>query len=353
MKNNNYLKINVILAAFGMMIASCTDNENPTVETPPVEEAYIELNGGGTTFPNMVFVDLSAEEQVAVRRDSWDFAFSNGSAFQVLINGTTGAMAYETAYTVFSEVDEAYVNNLKSSGSLDLSFNNLSGILRVDNPSNPLNNGSVFGNLANNEQEAKVFIVNRGESGADTREWIKVKIYVSNNKYIIEYAPSNSNEVTKVEVSKNESHNFIYFSIDNGIVEVEPVKEKWDFVWTAGTSSTPYAQATDGTLAYFFQDLVYHNIYGGVGAKEMLESDLPYEGFDIQDLQGLNFNVDNRLTIGSNWRSGGGPTSSPSARGDRYYIIKDKAGNHYKLRFLSLTTGGERGRPSLEYALIK
>lgn len=90
-----------------------------------------------------------------------------------------------------------------------------------------------------------------------------------------------------------------------------------------------------------------------MGAAVVMEEFKAYENFEETDLAGITFNTDDRLTIGSSWRSGGGPNASPAVREDRYYLLKDKKGNIYKLRFLSLTSGGERGRPSLEYALVK
>ncbi|WP_255157753.1 HmuY family protein [Siphonobacter sp. BAB-5385] len=40
---------------------------------------------------------------------------------------------------------------------------------------------------------------------------------------------------------------------------------------------------------------------------------------------------------------------------DRFYVIKDAAGNVYKLKFINYTStdGGERGYPNIEYKLVK
>jgi hypothetical protein len=41
---------------------------------------------------------------------------------------------------------------------------------------------------------------------------------------------------------------------------------------------------------------------------------------------------------------------------DRFYVLKDSYGNYYKLRFTKFgtgTDGTERGRPEIEYALLK
>jgi hypothetical protein len=333
-------------------LISCEPKDDPIVELPPAEEGFIEINGGGATFPNMVFVSLRKEEQLAIARKNWDLAFNTSADFKVLINGTTGALAYETTATDINAVGEAQAEPLRTAGELELTFTNLNGILHVDNAANPLS-GPAVNPVSATDGENKVYILNRGSSGTDARPWKKIRILRKDGKYVLQHADITATTFSSIEIPKNPSLNSVYFSFEGGIVSVEPEKENWDFVWNAGTSTTPYPQATNGTLAYFFQDLIYHNIYGGASAVQVLEADIAYENFTELDIAGLTLNSDNRLTIGSNWRSGGGPTSGPAIRNDRYYVLKDVRGNVYKLRFLSLTTGGERGKPTFEYALVK
>jgi hypothetical protein len=333
-------------------IVSCDPKEDPIVEIPPSEEGFIEINGGGATFPNMVFVNLRKEKQLAVGRIKWDLAFYTGSEFKVLINGTTGALAYETTGSDINAVGEAQAAPLRTSGELELSFTNFKSILYVDNAQNPLSN-PVINPVSAMDAENKVYILNRGSSGTEARPWKKIRLLRKDGKYVLQYADIAATTFTSVEITKNPNLNLVYFSFEEGVVSIEPEKQNWDFVWTAGTSAIPFGQAINGTLAYFFQDLVYHNIHGGVSAVQVLESEIAYENFSELDISALSFNFDNRLTVGSNWRSGGGPTSAPAIRNDRYYLLKDVDGNYYKVRFLSLTKDGERGRPSFEYALVK
>nr|WP_040669745.1 HmuY family protein [Nitritalea halalkaliphila] len=85
----------------------------------------------------------------------------------------------------------------------------------------------------------------------------------------------------------------------------------------------------------------------------VMEADIAYEDFAASDLMGLSLNTDNRLAMGASWRGGGGPNQAPSMLDDRYFIVRDAQGNHYKLRWVSLTRNGERGRPSFEYTLVQ
>lgn len=341
-----------ILGALAAFMLSCAESEEPLLEVPPMEEGFIEINGGGASFPNSVFIDLSKGEQLPVGRKKWDLAFSTGPDFKVLINGTTGALAYPTGVSDMDAVGEEQAKPLRASGRLEMSFTNMQAILSVDLPSDPLS-APVMGSVSASATSNQVFILNRGSFGLDPRPWKKIRVLIQNGRYLLQHADVNSASFSTLEVSKNKDYNFIYVSFEEGIVQVEPKKEDWDFMWSAGTSTTPFPQAVNGTLAYPFQDLVFHNIYGNVGAVQMMESNIAYENFNENNLTGLEFNQNNRLTIGSNWRGGGGPNVSPTIRNDRYYIIRDTRGNIYKVRFIALTRDGERGRPSFEFALVK
>ena len=77
-----------------------------------------------------------------------------------------------------------------------------------------------------------------------------------------------------------------------------------------------------------------------------------YENFTEANLTGVLF-TSSQVGIGASWRSGGGPGTAPAVRSDRFYLAKDAEGNIYKLRFTALTQDGQRGRPQIEFALLK
>ncbi|UJP65646.1 HmuY family protein [Mongoliitalea daihaiensis] len=346
----NQLLIGLLVLSMGVF--ACDSAESPIMEPDPAMEGFIEINGGGASFPNMAFINLRTGEQTIVQRQRWDLAFSTGSDFRVLINGNTGAMAFQTSANDLNQVGDAQAADLRSSGGLDMTFSNMEALLRVDNPSNPLNQ-PIISPVSTIQADNKVYILNRGSMGAEERPWKKIRILQQNGRYVLQHADVDAATFNTLEIQKNPDFNFVYVSFEQGKVDVEPKKEDWDFVWNAGTATTPFPQAVNGTLAYFFQDLVFHNIYGGVTAVQVLESEIGYDNFNETHLPGLTLNADNRLTIGSNWRGGGGPNMAPTIRNDRFYIVKDTRGNFYKVRFVSLTRDGERGRPSFEYALVK
>lgn len=350
MKQFRFLSITALLAGV-TLFSSCEDDPDPVV-VPPNESGLIEVNGGGATYPNSVFISLRSGLQTAVPRQSWDLAFSTGSDFKVLINGTTGAMASATAKTDINAVGATEIAAATASGELVMGFTNPAGILHVDDAANPLSK-PVIAAVSATEANNVVYLFSRGASGVDAKPLKKIRVIRNGQGYTLQHANADATTFTSLNISKNADDNFVYVNFESGIVEVEPAKKDWDIQWTAGTASTPYPQATNGTLAYFYQDLVYHNIYGSTSAVSVLEATVPYADFDEADAASLTFSTDNRLTIGSSWRAGGGPTSAPVVKTDVYYVVKDSDSNIYKVRFLSLTKDGERGKPSFEYELVE
>ncbi|WP_083836416.1 HmuY family protein [Nitritalea halalkaliphila] len=232
-----YLPIVLSVMMAGVLSVSCSEDNNPVVAVEPTaEEGFIEINGGGASFPNMVFVNLSEEEQVAVPRESWDLSFTNGSGFEVLINGTTGAMAYPTGKQTFEEVEAETMEMLRTEGKLVLDFNNMVSRRYVDDPNNPWVNGTAIQPVSANMAENQVYIYSRGESGAAERPWVLLRVDRESNAYKLTYKEVGGTERSAVIAKGSDTHmNYFSFTAD-AVVQVEPARKKWDFVWTAGTN---------------------------------------------------------------------------------------------------------------------
>ncbi|MDX1936738.1 MAG: HmuY family protein, partial [Flavihumibacter sp.] len=127
----------------------------------------------------------------------------------------------------------------------------------------------------------------------------------------------------------------------------EPLKKKWDIAWTYFSNVTNFGS---GEVPYLFQDIILIN--RNVQIAKVLVATKAYADFAEADIAAQTF-LTNQNAIASDWRSGGGPTTSPAVRTDRYYIVKDADNNYYKLRFTALTQNGERGYPAYEVTLVK
>lgn len=356
-----------------LFLGSCSsDDTNLAIEEGilPVNEAIIAPLLGGPNQQNQVFIDLSANEQTAVLRGSWDLGFATGSDFRVIINGSIKMAVKQTTSTDITEIQT-------EDESVAVGYSTYATMGYVDNPTGILQGtgsgeGTAIAEISSNNEDNKVYLVNLGyEVGTTTptvgsvstdgafRGWKKIRITKQGNDYVLQYADLDATTVQSVTISKDSDYNFIFLSLDNGqTVSVQPKKNQWDLNFSGFTNYYPFGASS---ITYYFSDFVATNMFGGTQVYEVVVSDatlteIEFNNFSSTNVIDSNFTVsaiDQRI-IGSNWRNGGGPNSLPSIKDDRFYIVKDVDGNLYKLRFLALTNdAGERGFPVFEYKILQ
>ncbi|HRP55808.1 HmuY family protein [Agriterribacter sp.] len=307
-------------------------------------------DGGGATYGNKVFFDLSANSQTAVQRTKWDLGFYSGDEWRVILNSSTAMMA--------KQIDKSDLNDVTAEDttgfSEDVIFNQFApstdALAYIDYPDGDLTKTAIA-EVSATASDNKVYIVNRGKGvGSPTpdRGWKKIRIIRNGSGgYTLQHADIDATSFTSVDIPKNTDYFFNYASFETGAVEVEPQKTKWDIAWTYFSNVTDFG---GGEVPYAFQDFVIQN--RNVEVAEVETSAKAYDAFAEADIAALTLSA-SQLSIGSGWRAGGGPTSAPYVYDDIYYIIKDGDNNYYKLRFTALTKDGERGHPAFEYALVK
>ncbi|KAA0989789.1 HmuY family protein [Dyadobacter aurulentus] len=316
------------------------------------EGTSIQLNGlagsePGSSAANSVFLDLSSNVQTAVLRDSWDLGFYSGADFRVTINGTNGASALMINKSDINTVtDKDLVADSLAVGQ------GMGKLALVDNAQGDLTK-TVIKEISATDADNKVYILNRKGGSATVLpvdQLYKIRILRKGTGYSIQYAKLNETTFKTLDVTKDASSNFEYVSLEKGAtVDVEPAKDRWDLQWGY---SMYYTNFGTGMIPYGFSDLVFTNRQANVEAAEVLATTATYDAFAEANLAGVTFSKD-ADAIGSKWRVTSGGTVG--VKTDRFYLIKDPAGNIYKLRFVSFhpSDGGERGKPKLEYKLVK
>ncbi|WP_343591934.1 HmuY family protein [Flavobacterium sp.] len=317
---------------------------------------------GGSFEQNQVYVDLSSGKMTNVLRTSWDLGFYSGLDFKVVINNSVKMSVKQTTSTNIDEVqveDEAMVIN-QGNGS----------VTQIDDPSGDLAKTAIA-TISATESDNKVYVVNLGSNPGTTepavgaegsasgtsRGWKKIRILRSGNDYKIQYADLAATTHQEVVVTKNAAYNFTFFSLlDKKTVSVEPQKAQWDINFTTFTNTT---QNPTGLAPYHFADFVLSNLKGGAKAYQVLNTEFTYDAFTLANVATAKFTEDQR-NIGSNWRGtsangpGGIPVSQFVLRTDRFFIVKDPAGNVYKLKFTGgANADGKRGYPTFQYAILK
>jgi hypothetical protein len=184
-----------------------------------------------------------------------------------------------------------------------------------------------------------------------------IKVSRNGSGYTLQYQVPGATTVESMEIAKNEDLNFVGFNFDSGVVDVEPSKDSWDIIFS--TTMVKLDVGGGIFIPYAFQDYVLQNRNGVTVAEVEVGdgSDLlsEYEAFTLGDVAGLEFD-DKVNAIGDSWRTVASPTpgSVTGVRTDGFYVVKDVAGNQYKLLFTGmLNETGERGYPQITYELLK
>ena len=308
-------------------------------------------NGGGATYGNKVFFDLSANSQSAVQRTKWDLGFYSGSDdFRVILNSSTAMMAKQINKNDLNAVVAADTIGFSEDVYFSQTSPTVTSLAYIDYPTGDLSRTAIA-SVSANASDNKVYIINRGTgigSPAPARGWKKVRIIRnSGGGYTLQHADINATSFTSVDIPKNTTFFFNYVSFENGPVDVEPAAKKWDLAWTYFSNVANFGA---GDVPYTYQDMVIQN--RNVQVAKIMTTTKTYADFTEADIIGLTWSG-SQTAIGADWRSGGGPSSGPAVRTDRFYIIKDGNNNIYKLKFTSMTQGGERGYPAIEFALVK
>ena len=175
----------------------------------------------------------------------------------------------------------------------------------------------------------------------------------SGNDYKLQYANIGATTHSEVIIPKSAAHTYTFFSLETGnTVSAEPEKAKWDLSLTCFTGETFYGTG-ESAGAYYFPDFAVTNTKNGVRAYQVMTADFAYDTFALANVNNDNFNTTlaaDQRAIGTNWRA----TFPLQLRTDRFFVVKDAAGNIYKLKFTSmLNSASERGHITFDYQLLQ
>lgn len=316
---------------------------------------------GGHNEPNQVYVDLSSETQIPVKRDTWDLAFYNGDKFRVKLNGAMLMSAGKLKATDINAIKSTSKEVKDLQPKVNVGTWSAKNIVYIDLPNGDLKSTAI-NEISTNDDDNNVYLLNLGKeigtnapkkvggvvvfSKDKARGWKKIRINKKGNDYVLQYADLDATTYNEITISKNPDYNFTFFSFKTKkVVNVEPKKTNWDLNFTIFTNEIR------GYGSYSFSDFVVNNIYGGTKAYMVKgATENAYKNFKLSDVDKTKFSNDQRA-IGSYWRSV--MTPKKYIIKDRFFIIKDSEGNIYKLKFTALLNeNGVRGYPKFEYKLL-
>ncbi|MEP5253455.1 MAG: HmuY family protein [Winogradskyella arenosi] len=358
---NKYLKVAL---CFGIMaLNSCSSDD--TISGPisvVIEGATVTPEVGGSNEENQVYIDLSTDTSIAVQRDSWDLGFYSGDEFRVGINGSIYMATSTLSTTDIDAVNSSTAEVQELQPLVAIGTFDADNMEFIDAPYGQITETAIE-TVSSVADENPVYLVNLGyEVGTeaaptgsvavagDARGWKKIRVLRDGDDYVLQYADLDASTHQNITISKDSAYNFTFFSFNTeSEVSVEPIKTNWDLNFTVFTNEI------EGYGSYGYSDFVVTNTKGGaVSYKIDTETEAyTYDDFTLTDALSIAFDTDQR-NIGSSWRVGGGPSSSPALIDNVFYIVKDSAGNYYKMQFLAMySDDGERGHPKFVYSLLQ
>ena len=336
---NNFLKKKYAYFFFLICISffACEKEEKPIepYDRGDVISATVSL---GTDYSQQVWFDLNTNSIVKQNeKTAWDLAFTCiDSVHYITLNSSKFMRAYNTLQSNFETVNDT-----------------LNARWEYDS-----HTGSIDSTAINKWWENdNIYIVDRGfDEVGNALGFQKVKFeLLSNNRYSIHYSDLSGNNEHTVQLEKNTSYNFKYFSFNtHNEVEIAPVKEDYDLVFTQYTEIfyAPHP-AIPHNFTPPFSYLVTGTLINSDGVKVALSAEENFSEIAIMDSLSYDFDM-SANAIGWDWKvydftngSGGLYNIVPN----KNFIIRDTDGFYYKFRFVGFydTDTGEKGTPSFEF----
>lgn len=336
------------------LFSSCSEDNSP-IDVPQPSGAILDLNVGGPSEPNQVWVALDVKNMKVTPRNAWDFGFYCGNEFRVIINTSLQMAAGKLDVTDIDSVSETDVASLKP--IIAIGTSQTDNINYVDDVKGNYLQRTAIDAVNQNNDENKVYLINMGYDlyyGSSTslnikgehRGWKKIRILRNGtNGYKIQYANLSDTTHEEFVINKKADYDFNFLSLEKGIADVQPPKTDWDLCYTVFVNEIP------GHGTYSYSDFITTNMMNNVSVYMASVSEVgSYDAFERKNVDYTKFITDDQRVIGASWRTTfGGAT----AYTDRFYILKDHVGTLYKIRFIKLTdSNNNRGYPQFEFDVL-
>ena len=315
----------VIITVIGLIIfARCLKEERPIQPKEP-GNVHTQTLTMGADYKWQVYFDLGKNQEVGRHpKTDWDLGFTCcDTAHNIVINSSKMMYALHTDQFNFNAVTDTagFTANKKR-----------------DMPSGNLDSTALYGWKKN-----EVFIIDRGYAPDGSHLGMR-KLQLNNanmDEFTITFGLLQSNEGTTITIPRNVDYNYTHFNLETGgIADIAPPKDDWDLIFTQYThlfyepEETPY--------------LVTGCLLNDSKTRALqLEESIDFEDIDIEYASEILLE-EKRNVLGYNWKTFTG--NGYEVDGDQLFIIRDREGFFYKLRFIDFyDEEGNKGTPTFEF----
>jgi hypothetical protein len=327
-----------LLVSISLVLHSCFKKDEPVPVHPrgPVRTDTISLTD---TYKNQVYFDLATGTSVRTNlRNESDLGFECSAAgWKIILNSADFMKVADLGAISFGLPQDT--------AGLKMRFDKSDG-----NPDS-LAFGRWFTVSGSDTLSMHhVYAVSRGldPEGVPLGLYQVVFDSLKNGTYYFRFALLNGQDVHSASVVKDPSVNYIWYSFSGGgsVKNLEPPKGTYDLLFTQYT-----------TLLYTSTGQAYPYLVTGVllnrNSVAAIKDSLDH--FQTIDLGAASvIPLSSALdVIGYDWKLYNFDAGSYTVLTNRFYLVRDKSGYLYKLRFIGFyNSKGVKGYPVIEYQLL-
>ncbi|MEA3462734.1 MAG: HmuY family protein [Bacteroidota bacterium] len=318
-----------------LSLQSCFKEEDMI---PPHEQGDLEEGqaGLGSLYENQVYFDLSENEEASSSSiNDWDLSFESSTGGWIIrLNSAQFMLAGNSMDTLFSEeltMDDLEMKFDKSDGNPDSTA--MAEWFEISDDSTWSNR--------------YVYLVDRGSDvNANPLGQKKIQLDMLGEDFLLRYAnPDNSGD-TSVRIPRDPAMDQVYFSFDEGMVDIAPLPDQWSLLFTRYTTMLVTDEGED------YPYLVVGVLLNPNGVAAARDSIHDFMEMDRDDVINLEFTT-RADVIGYDWKYYNFDAGVYTIVPDMNFVIRDRNGYFYKFRFVDFYNDeGVKGFPTFEFARL-
>lgn len=334
----------LLLSSLALLFAGCHKDE-PLYENPTVAEGLqTQVFEMGESYSQQLYFDFETQQVGSTAFGKWDIAVAcNGTPHVIICGGKNVQFSAAKIEGVeFLDLHEIDRNTLK---------------WRFDHPSGNIDSTAMCDAFESTPdgyygKPNDVFIMDLGADSSLDRRYVKIQFLNAIGgmyQFLWGYVYDSSQYyITKIQTKPE--YNYAYYSFaKKKLVQNEIFESKnWDVVFTTYKEGIPDANG-----------LIYDYVIRGALINPnkisvvQIDNSIPFNAFTYSDALQQPYNK-NWNEIGYDWKEYDQTAGRYTIVPDRYYVLKTKNGNYFKMRFVDFYDDqGRKGFPKMAWELLK
>lgn len=329
------MRILSLILLVSLLLQSCFKEEEliPPHEQGDLVEGQVAL---GAFYEDQAYYDLQRNLEISASSIlDWDLSFeSAGGGWTVRLNSAKFMLAGNSGDTVFHaelHAEDLAMNFDHSSGNADSTAMAACFVVTEDSA----------------QSSRLVYLLDRGsDAQGNALGHKKVQLDLLGEDYLLRFADPDNQGDTTIRIRRDPAVDRVYFSFDHGLRDIAPGPDQWSLLFTRYTTMLVTDEGED------YPYLVVGALINPNGVTAALDTIHDFMDLDINEVAELEFTT-RQDVIGYEWKYYNFDAGLYTIEPDRHYVIRDRDGFFYKLRFVDFySSEGVKGYPTFEFVRL-